>query len=110
MLNICSALLKELLKTKMVTELLSGDKVPEKTSHLNVLNAIAETALTLCECDSSDIGLGSDQVGDVVGLARTALTVLAGDQPADPKNESDRARDVRRYEERWKRLVDKRTP
>lgn len=110
MLDLGSGLLKELLKTKMVTELLTGAKLPEKTSHLNVLNAISETALTLLESESRDSPLAFDQVGKVVGLARTAFTVLAGHQQVDPKDESDRARDVRRYEERWKRLVQARKP
>ncbi|MDP9696187.1 UNVERIFIED_ORG: hypothetical protein J2X79_003766 [Arthrobacter globiformis] len=104
MLDVCFVLLNDLLKTKLVKELLSENRAPETASDLNVLNAISQSALTLLESGSENAPLSIGQTKHVLDLAATALTVLSGEHPADPRNESDRARDVRRFRERWNKL------
>ncbi|WP_432246230.1 hypothetical protein ACRB8A_20160 (plasmid) [Arthrobacter sp. G.S.26] len=103
LLLISSALLKDLLETKLVKELRTGHKAPEEASDLYVLNAISSAALTLHE-NGENSPLSRDDTLRVLDMAATALGAMTEGRPNGPEKETSRSQNVRVYRERWDKL------
>lgn len=108
MLEASASLLEDLLKTKLVKELMGGKRTPKDASDLNVCNAISEAALTLLESESKGTVLNMEETLRILNMSSAALAALSGDKPASPEKASDRTRDVQRYRDRWNKLAAKR--
>jgi hypothetical protein len=104
MLQLCADLLGDLLNTRLVVELLKEDRPAGKAADLNVLNAIAETALNILESHVTTPPIDQELLGKIVHLAEDALNSLAGGKATDPETASERARKVKQNRERWLRL------
>lgn len=104
MLQLCANLLGDLLKTRLVLELLNEDRPASKAGDLNALNAVAETALNLLEARSTASPVNQEILCKIIHLAEDALNSLTGGKTTNPETASERARKVEQNKKRWLRL------
>lgn len=104
MLQLCSNLLDDLLDTKLLRELLSGERLPERSNDLSALISIVASGVRLVDAGVDLPKPLLDSVGRSDELLGQALMSLGAETSENSTSKTERVETVKRLHEQWKML------